>query len=764
MSLPAFAIRRPVTIFMLFTGVILFGVISTKMLRQELFPPVVYPRLTVVTHYANAAPEEIENLITKPIEEAVGSTSGLRDVTSISREGLSLVIAEFGWDSNMDFAALGVREKIDLIKARLPRDAEEPTVVKFNPFELPVMTLSVSSGVRDPVQLKYFANKWIKDELEKITGVASATISGGAEEEILVEVDQGRLKASELGILDISKAIAESNLNYPGGTIKENFYEYLVRTIGEFQSIKEIGKVAVGREDYDEDTRKRRKKEDEIPTHKLVFLEDVAKVVRQTKDRNSFSRFNGVENLTVSIHKQAQANTIQVARQIKQRLRVMEVQLPEDIRLDIIDNQADFIKEAIQGVRDSAVQGGVLAFFVLLVFLRNLRSASLIVIVIPITILATFTLMHFSGISLNVISLGGIALGVGMLIDNAIVVIENVDRHVRESKHLDIAEQTRIGTEEVIPPLMASTLTTVMVFLPMIFITGIAGQIFKELAWVVVVTQLFSIVVAFTLLPMLIVKTHSRKKAAEGEQHHKFGFLWKIIDIIQWPLSLLNEIYKKFLPTFLNRKIRYFSIVFICFVIALFFMSTYDRIVMPKVDQGKFTVKVDLPVGTLISKTDEITRHLENYLETLPQIKHISAVAGSEKGTSSKDVIQQIGSHQARLIVSLKKKRDVSTAELIQRIQSDLEEPELHQKLSAAQLNFIQQESAFKVGGEETAPVVVNIKGNNLKVLERITMEIKDILRGIPGVYGISDTIPENAPETKIKDRIRAKRMLLKDS
>jgi len=260
MSLPAFAIRRPVTIFMLFTGVILFGVISTNMLRQELFPPVVYPRLTVVTHYANAAPEEIENLITKPIEEAVGSTSGLRDVTSISREGLSLVIAEFGWDSNMDFAALGVREKIDLIKARLPRDAEEPTVVKFNPFELPAMTLSVSSDVRDPVQLKYFANKWIKDELEKITGVASATISGGAEEEILVEVDQGRLKASELGILDISKAIAESNLNYPGGTIKENFYEYLVRTIGEFQSIKEIGKVAVGREDYDEDTRKRRKK------------------------------------------------------------------------------------------------------------------------------------------------------------------------------------------------------------------------------------------------------------------------------------------------------------------------------------------------------------------------------------------------------------------------------------------------------------------------------------------------------------------------
>jgi len=749
---------------MIFAGVILFGFISTTFLRQELFPPVVYPQLTVVTHYANAAPEEIENLITKPIEEAVGSTSGLRGVTSVSREGLSLVIAEFGWDQDMDFAALGVREKIDLIKARLPRDAEEPTVVKFNPFELPAMTLSVSSEERNPVQLRHFSRKWIKDEMEKIAGVASATISGGADEEILVEVDQGRLMVSDLGILDISKAIAESNLNYPGGTIKENFYEYLVRTIGEFQKIDEIGKVAVGREEPPKDRRGAEK--EEAPTHKIILLKDVAEINRQIKERGSFSRFNGRENLTVSIHKQAQANTIQVVKKIMDRLKELEFQLPEDIQLDVIDDQAEFIKEAITGVRDAAVQGGVLAFLVLLVFLRNLRSSALIIIVIPVTVLATFTLMYFSGISLNVISLGGIALGVGMLIDNAIVVIENVDRHSKMSKNGDIKEIAQRGTEEVIPPLMASTLTTVMVFLPMIFITGIAGQIFKELAWVVVVTQLFSIVVAFTLLPMLIVKTHSRKSATERETAQKESRFWKIIDTVRWPIVALHGLYTKFIPAFLNRKGRYLSVILLVFVLSIFLMSTYEQIVMPRVDQGKFTVKLDMPVGTLVAWTNRTTLSLEKYLQNLPEVRSVSAIVGSDKGATSKDVIQQIGSHQARLIVILKGKRKVSTTELLQQIRSDLEEPAMRKAMGAARVNFIQQESAFKVGGEETAPVVVNIKGNNLKVLEDIALKIEDGMRKVPGIFGISDTVPENAPETRIivnKDRAAFYRLSVTD-
>lgn len=743
MSLPSFSIRRPITISMFFVAVTLFGVISVAMLRQELFPPITYPKLTVVTQYANAAPEEIETLITKPIEEAVGSTPGLRSITSLSREGVSLVIAEFGWDQNMDFSALAVREKIDLIKARLPRDSEEPTVVKFNPFELPAMTLSVSSDSRSPVQLKRLATKWVKDEIEKINGVASASISGGADEEILVDVDQGRLKASSIGIVDVQRAITESNLNYPGGTIKENFYEYLVRTIGEFEHIDEINNISVGIEEHEE-----------LPPNKqpidgkLIMLKDVAKVIRQMKEQTSFSRFNGRENLTVLVQKQAQANTILVAQDIKSKLKELKEQLPEDIRIDIIYDQSEFVKEAINGVSDSAVQGGVLAFFILYIFLKNFRSAALVVIVIPLTILATFTLMFFTKISLNVISLGGIALGVGMLVDNSVVVIENVFRHFSEISVGDIKKSTMRGTEEVVAPLLASTLTTVMVFLPMIFVTGIAGQIFKELAWVVVVTQLFSIFVSLTLLPMLIVYFGGYKlQNPEGEKPSRVS---KILDLCATPLNMMEALYKKTLPRFLKRKAPGLITIVILFAVAMFAMVRYEKIVMPKVDQGQFMVSLQLPVGTRVERTNGVVRHLERHLLKIPEVEYVSTVVGSSKAESSKDMVQQLGSHQGQMVIVLKEKRNVSTDDLIQRIREAIHVPTFRRALRGAAINFISYDSAFKAGGEDTAPVVINVKGNNLEVMKSLIHKVQSKIEKIPGIVEVANTIPESAPETKI--------------
>ena len=261
MSLPDFSIRRPVTTLMFYVGVVLFGMISVQRLSQDLFPPIQYPKLTIVSRYENAAPEEIETLITKPIEEAVGGISGLRKISSTSREGLSLVVTEFGWNQKMDFASLAIREKLDLIKERLPRDAAEPIVIKFNPFEQPVMQVSISSRDRSPVQIRELARKWFKDEIEKIHGVASASISGGAEEQILVDVDQSKLRAAGISITEVSDAIAAANLNFPGGTIKESFYEYLVRTLGEFKHVSEIGGIPVKSEDIKEKDRRIRQLE-----------------------------------------------------------------------------------------------------------------------------------------------------------------------------------------------------------------------------------------------------------------------------------------------------------------------------------------------------------------------------------------------------------------------------------------------------------------------------------------------------------------------
>ena len=432
MNLPQFSVRRPVTTIMIFSAIVLLGVISWNRLPQELFPPITYPQLTIVSTYENAAPEEIETQITRIIEESIGTVSNLRSITSISKEGISIVMAEFLWGTNMDFAALGVREKLDLIKERLPIDAEEPIVKKFNPFDLPIMTLSIT-GNMPPAKLRLITEKYIEDEIEKIEGVASAEVTGGIEREILVEIDQDKLRASGIPIMDVVNAIRNANINYPAGTIKEVFTEYLIRTIGEFKEVSEIENISIGGEE--EEWRHRfpqysRIEEPQLipeekmrPEVKLILLKEIATVSDTFKEVTSISRYNGMENISVSIQKQA------VANKIKSQLKQIEKEIPKGVDVEIIYDQSTFIKNSINGVRNAALEGGVLAFLVLLVFLRNFRSSIIVTLSIPISIMVTFSFMYFGGLSLNMMSLGGLALGVGMLVDNAVVVIENIFRH-----------------------------------------------------------------------------------------------------------------------------------------------------------------------------------------------------------------------------------------------------------------------------------------------------------------------------------------------
>ncbi len=777
MSIVDVSIRRPVTTLMIYIGVFLFGVISLNLLNQELFPPISYPQLSIVTPYENAAPEEIETLITKPIEEAVGGISGLRKVTSTSKEGLSLVIAEFGWNQNMDFASLSVREKIDLIKERLPRDASEPIVVKFNPFELPVMSVSVSSADRTPVQLRELAKKWFKDELEKIHGVASASISGGAEEQILVDVDQSRLRTAGVGINEVSEAIGASNLNYPGGTIKESFYEYLVRTLGEFKHIDEVGQIPIRRINLKEsDDPRFRDQAEKEPSNKLVLLKDVADISRSVKDRSSYSRFNGRENITVSVQKQAAANTIQVARAIKKKLKELQEQLPKDIHIDIVYDQSGFINEALNGVKDAAIQGGFLAFFVLVIFLRDFKNSTLVVTITPITILGTYTLMYFMNISLNVISLGGVALGVGMLLDNAVVIIENVYRKFRENPKEGMAKAAAIGANEVIGPMVASTLTTVSVFLPIVFVTGIAGQIFKQLAWVVVVTQVISAVIAFTLLTMLIAKVGEKTSLTKRDIHEEAGhpsaggtkakeqtwtekyndWLEKTLEAAYTPVHWIEKTYAKVLPAFIDRKGFYLTIVFAFFLVSLFMLSTMDSILLPKVDQGQFMVKADLPVGTRLEFTNKISKRIEDFLSKIPEVKSVSAIIGSSKGGGSKEVLERLGAHQAQVVVSLNSERKRSTDEIVQEVRQYFELSKGKELIQPARISYVLYESAFKVGSDIDAPVIVDIKGPKLDELKNLALITQEKITAIPGVYGVANSIAEPFPETKIiidKDR-----------
>ena len=775
MSLPELSIRRPITTLMTYIGVFLFGVISLNLLSQELFPPISYPQLSIVTPYENAAPEEIETLITKPIEEAVGGISGLRKVSSTSKEGLSLVVAEFGWNQNMDFASLAIREKIDLIKERLPRDASEPVVIKYNPFELPVMSVSVSSSERNPVQLRELARKWFKDEIEKIHGVASASISGGAEEQILVDVDQARLKASGISIVDVSDAITSANLNFPGGTIKESFYEYLLRTLGEFKHVDEVGQVPIRSENTENSNNPGISgyEQQNNPSNRLILLKDVADIKRTIKERTSFSRFNLLENVTVSVQKQAQANTIQITNAIKKKLKELKEQLPKDIHIDIVYDQSKFINDALNGVKDAALQGGFLAFLVLLIFLRDFKNSALVVTITPVTVLATYTLMYFMHISLNVISLGGVALGVGMLLDNAVVVIENVYRKFRENPAQGMKRAATEGSEEVMAPMFASTLTTVSVFLPIVFVTGIAGQIFKELAWVVVVTQIISAIIAFTLLPMLIAKVGEQSSLTQRDIHEQGNlkssqnkssswwagfneFTQKILEICSRPIRAIERLYEKILPAVIEGKWFYLTVILVLFVASLLALLSMDRVLLPKVDQGQFMVKVDLPIGTRVEFTNEIAKKIEHYVSKIEETNSVSAVVGSSKGESSKEILERLGSNEAQVIINLKEKRKRSTDEVVQQIREYFELSKGRELILPARLSYVLYDSAFKMGGDNDAPIIIEIKGPKLEELKYLALMTEKKITAIPGVYGVVNSIADPFPETKVvinKDR-----------
>ncbi|MCQ9206833.1 MAG: efflux RND transporter permease subunit [Omnitrophica bacterium] len=727
MSLPSFSIKRPVTTVMIFAGVALFGVISLLKLPQELFPPITYPQLTVVTTYENAAPEEIETLITKPVEESIGTVSGIVRLRSISKEGISLVIAEFGWAQNMDFAALRMREKIDLIKERLPRESKEPLVMKYNPFEMPIMALSIT-GKRSPQALREISRRIIKDELEKIEGVASASIAGGLEREIVVEVDQGRLNAHGVPLLSVARAITDANLNYPAGTIKESFYEYLIRTLGEFEHVNEIQEIAVHVEKDEPARSPEEKKYKKISrSKKLVLLKDVGVVYDTVKERTSFSRYNGEENISISIQKQAKTNTLQVANRIKNKLNVIRGEVPQDVKLEVVYDQSKFIKSAINGVRDSAIQGGFLAFLVLLLFLRNLRSSLIVTFSIPISIVVVFTLMHMGKLSINMMSLGGLALGVGMLVDNAIVVLENITRHKEEGVEVKPAAIT--GAGEVQSAITSSTLTSIVVFFPMAFVVGIAGQIFKQLAFTVIFALAASLLVALTLIPLMAGAKNKRNRPTSAKKHF-----------------ILLGLYEAVLSRFLRFKVLGLFLVALLFFGSLFLFAPLDKELMPKVDQGQFIVKVNMPSGTKLEITDRVSKKIEDYILGLPDVADVASIVGSTRGRGAKDVLQRLGSNQAEIRVDLKKDRKVKTAEVVQNIKN-------HLTLSGtggASIEYMLQESIFSAAVEKSNPIIVEVKGEHMPTLMKIAEKLMNKIEKTDGIYGVKTDMPEPSPETKV--------------
>lgn len=743
MGLPDFSVRKPVTVTMIFLGVILLGYISWTRLPQALFPAITYPQITVVTVYENAAPEEVEILITKVIEEVVGTVPNLKRVSSISKEGLSTIILEFNWGTNMDLASLAVREKIDLIKERLPLGAQDPIVMKYNPFELPVIILSVTGPI-SPLELREVCRRVIKDEIEKVEGVASANITGGWEREIIVEVDQGRLSANGIPILRVVNALKETNFSFPAGTIKETFFEYLIRTMGEFERVDEVKKVVIETMEpnppktrYEAFLQEREKKEKD---KRLILLSNLAMVKDAWKEQTSISRYNGKDNVTIQVMKQADANVVLTARKVREVLEKIKDRLPKQLKLEIIYDQSEFIQASIRDLRSNAWQGGILAFLVLLLFLREFRSSIIISFSIPISIMAALCMMYFQGISINMMSLGGLALGVGMIVDNSIVVLENIYRY-RKQLGKGLREAVVLGATEMASAITGSTLTTVVVFVPLIYVVGIAGQLFREMALTITYSLLISLVVALTLVPRMAVVGGEEKKKISFKEEKKESKLF----------LRLWDVYARFIGMFLKFRFLGLILIGIFFILGVGVLLKLDRELLPKIDERQFVIKLEMQTGTKLEITDRVCRKIEKALLSIPDIEGVSLMIGSSREERTGEVVETMGVHQARFVVNLKKitRRDPkyrSTQEVIQILQEEL----AHEDLEGARLEYILQESVFKMAFQAGKPITLEIKGHDLRNLERIAKDMEKMLKEIPGIYGVASSLSPPHPEIKV--------------
>jgi hydrophobic/amphiphilic exporter-1 (mainly G- bacteria), HAE1 family len=525
------SIRRPVTMAMIFMGAVVFGMKSYQELSLNLMPDLSYPALTVRSEYAEAAPEEVESFVTRPLEEALSTVSNLVEIRSVSSAGLSEIILEFWWGTDMDLVSLDVREKMD--RVFLPEEVSRPTILRYNPAMDPVLRLGIY-GDQDLFTLRRVAEKELKPEVEGLPGIASVKVKGGLEEEVLVEVDEARLARLGINMEQVAQRLWQENINLAGGSLREGRAEYLVRTLNEFVDLKDIGEMVVGRKGGEGGSE---------PSGALglagragragmttglgamigageaeVKLKDIATVRWGQKDQDVITRINGLESVEVEVYKEADSNTVQVADRVKEVLGLAGREPPRDsgtgpagivgrlkedypgVSLQLISDPSRFIKGAIEEVRTTAVFGGVLALLVLLFFLRDVKSTAIIGISIPVSILVAFIPMFLFDVSLNLMSLGGLALGIGMLVDNSIVVLESIFRCREEGD--DALDASNRGTGEVAAAITASTLTTVAVFFPIVFVKGIAGQLFNDLALTVSFSLLASLLVALYLIPM----------------------------------------------------------------------------------------------------------------------------------------------------------------------------------------------------------------------------------------------------------------------
>ena len=731
---------------MLFIALIVIGIISYQGLGLDLLPDMSFPISAIMVSYPGVAPEEIETLITIPLEEAVSTMNQIDTINSYSREGSSVILLSFQWGTDMDIVSLEIREKIDMVKSLLPDDASDPTVFKADPSMMPMMVMGMGSDQYALDELEKYAQDIVKPRLERLEGIAQASVGGGLEREILVSLNSEKIRANQITLDQVVMSLRRENINLPAGTVRDGNIDLLVRTIGRFESIEDINNVVITN-----------------AQGRQIYLRDIAQITDTFKEQESINYINGLPSVSFSIQKESGANTVIAANRVNRELESIEKLLPGDISLINIYDSSEFIKKTVEEVTSTLLIGAVLAILVLYIFLRSLSSTISIGLAIPISVISTFTLFYFADLTLNMMTLGGLALGIGMMVDNGIVVSENIYRHRELGEDAMLASEE--GANEVSQAITASTLTTISVFLPVAYVSGIAGELFKSMGLTITFSLLMSLFVALTLIPMLSSKLIRRRlkqtesfpnnyskndSSVEGEQNETKNKA-ETVNIARRG-RLFNFILKVY-GSLIKGALRYRGLVVILAVVILVISFLLISIVgtefFPSLDQGSFNVNISLPVGTNLNITSGIVEEIEEITSTIPEVKDIftSIGGGGGMGMGMGGSSSNSGSLMVTLIEQAQRERGIKeiVADLRNRI-GDYPD---------TKINISEQDLSFS--GTSGSPLSLKITGDSIEELDYTAQIIIDLLGEVEGVYDLQSSLEEVRPELHISiDREKA--------
>jgi HAE1 family hydrophobic/amphiphilic exporter-1 len=730
MRISRFAVHRPIFTIMVVLMVLLLGTISLLRLPIDLMPDISYPTLSISCSYENAGPEEIEELITRPIEQAISAVPGVEELTSVSVEGQGTVRVTFAWGTDLDAAANDIRDRLDRIIDHLPEDSERPTLRKFDLASFPILILGASSNL-DPVKTRRIIEDQVQYRLERIPGVAAVNVRGGLEREIHVALDPAKINALAIPLESIIARIREGNVNIPAGTIEKGNFEITIRTPGEYTNLKQLQDTVIA-----------------VRQGAPIQLREIALVEDSWTKITRVVRVDGVPGMWMSINKQSGKNTVEVARGALAELKRINRDIPQIKIIPIIDT-SDYIQRSITNVGTSAIYGGMLAIVVLLLFLRNFRSTIVIATAIPVSIIATFALLYFGNFTLNIMTLGGLALGIGMLVDNAIVVLENIFR-MRESG--DLLEKAAVnGVEEVTAAVIASTLTTMVVFLPLIFVRGMSGVMFKQLSIVVSFALLCSLAVALTMVPMLSARI---LPAASSDDKFRQTFRGRIFEMSGRFFKALENGYKKFLHFALANR-PFVVVIAVLLLTASLMLTPYIGVeLMPSTDEGEVRVEAEMQVGTRLNLMDEKFKVIEKIVDgSVPEISNTVTSVGGSRWRGS-------GGHTGSVRISLKPQSQRTRS-------SEQIADDLRRKLSAIPGIIVRTRAGqglflLRMGTSGADRVQVEVRGHDLQMADKLAEQVKEIVESVEGITDARISRESGSPEELILiDRQKAADMHL---